>query len=68
MKAAESQGGAGANGAASSAGEKRRRRWDQTAPADDSDPKAKKTAYDEVRSSLFLGDVTKAYSRCSLRL
>jgi len=30
-------------------GEKRRRRWDQTAPADDNDPKAKKTAYDEVR-------------------
>ncbi|CAF4036596.1 unnamed protein product, partial [Rotaria sp. Silwood1] len=28
-------------------GEKRRRRWDQTAPADDNDPKAKKIAYDE---------------------
>jgi len=43
VKAAE------ANGSASASGEKRRRRWDQTAPADDSDPKAKKTAYDEVK-------------------
>ena len=42
MKAAE------ANGGSAAPGEKRRRRWDQTAPADD-DPKAKKTAYDEVR-------------------
>jgi hypothetical protein len=39
-----------ANGSASASGEKRRRRWDQTAPADDNDPKAKKTAYDEVKS------------------
>ena len=44
MKANEANG----NGSASTAGEKRRRRWDQTAPADDVDPKAKKTAYDEA--------------------
>ncbi len=43
VKAAEANGGSGAPG------EKRRRRWDQTAPADDNDPKAKKTAYDEVK-------------------
>jgi hypothetical protein len=43
VKAAE------ANGSSGAPGEKRRRRWDQTAPADDTDPKAKKTAYDEVK-------------------
>ena len=49
MKAAE------ANGNANAPGEKRRRRWDQTAPGDDNDPKAKKTAYDEVGEfNLFL--------------
>ena len=37
-----------ANGNAGAAAEKRRRRWDQTAPVDD-DPKAKKAAYGEVR-------------------
>ncbi|CAF5150762.1 unnamed protein product, partial [Rotaria magnacalcarata] len=47
-KAAEAQGGSSANGSASGSGEKRRKRWDQTAPSDDNDPKAKKVAYDEA--------------------
>ncbi|CAF2363411.1 unnamed protein product [Rotaria sp. Silwood2] len=47
-KAAEGQSGTASNGSASAPGEKRRRRWDQTAPADDTDPKAKKIAYDEA--------------------
>lgn len=49
MKGTETNGSANANGNAGAATEKRRRRWDQTAPAEEVDPKAKKVAYDEVR-------------------
>ncbi|CAF3643494.1 unnamed protein product [Adineta steineri] len=66
VKAAEAQGGAGANGSASSLGEKRRRRWDQTAPTDDNDPKAKKTAYDEaVTPAHRIWDATPAPGQSS---
>ncbi|CAF4372857.1 unnamed protein product, partial [Adineta steineri] len=66
LKAAEAQGGAGANGSASSLGEKRRRRWDQTAPTDDNDPKAKKTAYDEaVTPAHRIWDATPAPGQSS---
>ncbi|CAF3330019.1 unnamed protein product [Rotaria sp. Silwood1] len=65
-KAVGGQSGTTSNGSASAPGEKRRRRWDQTAPADDNDPKAKKIAYDEAATPLHrIWDATPAPGQSS---